>query len=86
MKIIKTAILLSALLISVNCFAQNININQATASEISKALKGVGIKKAELIVEHRKKHGKFKDIQHLVRVKGIGRKIIAQNKDKLKLK
>lgn len=61
-----------------------ININTATKHELL-ALKGVGLKKAEAIIEFRKSHGKFQTVADLSQVKGIGDKLIAKNKGRLTL-
>ena len=73
---------------STNVIASNaiININTATAEEISKSLKGVGIEKATAIVEYRKKHGDFLSAQELEMVKGIGKKTIEKNSKKISYK
>jgi len=63
--------------------ADPVDINTANAYVISKSLKGIGIKKAKDIVSYREKHGKFKTIDDLAKVKGIGKKTIAMNKSKL---
>jgi competence protein ComEA len=55
-------------------FAEPVDINRADAETISKALKGVGPKKAEAIVQYRKEHGDFKTLKDLENVKGIGEK------------
>ena len=49
-----------------------ININTADATTLASILKGVGLKKAEAIVEYRKTYGPFHDIQELAEVSGIG--------------
>ncbi|WP_218938239.1 ComEA family DNA-binding protein [Parashewanella tropica] len=56
-----------------------ININTATAEQLQ-SLKGIGKKKAAAIVEYRKKHGKFKSVADLKKIKGLGDKFIAKNK------
>jgi len=61
-------------------FAGQVNINTATAQAIAKNLKGVGLKKAQAIVVYRKKHGKFKTIESLSKVKGIGFKTVEKNR------
>lgn len=61
-------------------FAGQVNINTANAQEISKNLKGVGLKKAKSIVLYRKKHGNFKTIESLSKVKGIGFKTVEKNR------
>lgn len=65
--------------------AEPVNINTANAFVISKSLKGIGIKKAKAIVAYRDKHGKFKSVEELAKVKGIGSKTIAKNKKNLKI-
>lgn len=62
-----------------------VNINKADAEEISTVLKGVGLKKAEAIVAYRKANGKFKSIEELAEVKGIGEATIEKNRSKLVL-
>lgn len=59
--------------------AAPVNINSADAETISKALKGVGPKKAEEIVKYRKEHGDFKTLKDLENVKGIGAKTLQAN-------
>jgi len=61
-------------------FAAQVNINSANATQIAKNLKGVGLKKAQAIVVYRKKHGKFKTIEGLSKVKGIGFKTVEKNR------
>ena len=51
-----------------------VNINTATVEEL-KTLKGVGEKKAEAIIEYRKKNGSFKTKEDLMEVRGIGKKL-----------
>lgn len=70
-------------LVSVAAFAQKVNINTASASEIAAALVGVGESKAEAIVTYRKEHGPFKSADDLVLVKGIGEKTVAKNYDNI---
>lgn len=63
----------------------SININTASAEEIATVLNGVGLKKAQAIVEYREKNGAFTQIEQLEEVKGIGAALIARNRDRLKL-
>ncbi|RMH44334.1 MAG: helix-hairpin-helix domain-containing protein [Deltaproteobacteria bacterium] len=52
-----------------------VNLNDATETELQR-LPGVGQVKARRIVEWRRKHGPFKRIRDLRRVKGFGRKTV----------
>lgn len=63
-----------------------VNLNQATAKEIAAALKGIGLKKAQAIVNYRNEHGKFKAIEELASVKGVGVATIAKNHSRILLK
>jgi competence protein ComEA len=60
---------------------QPVNVNTANAEEISEALKGIGISKAEAIVTYRNEHGEFKHIDELVNVKGIGVRTVDINRE-----
>ena len=64
----------------------SININQATAQEITAKLDGIGRKKAQAIVQYRKQHGDFKKVDELMQVKGIGEKTLAKNRSRIRLK
>jgi len=66
--------------------AISVNLNTANAKEIAKALKGIGLKKAEAIVAYRQSHGDFKAVEELASVKGIGVATIAKNHDRIALK
>ncbi|MGI2855616.1 ComEA family DNA-binding protein [Shewanella algae] len=61
-----------------------ININTASESELQ-LLKGIGEAKAKSIVEYRSSQGKFKSIDELTQVTGIGAKLVEQNKHLLVL-
>jgi competence protein ComEA len=58
-----------------------VNVNTASAEEISESLKGIGLSKAQLIVEYREANGSFVHMDELVNVKGIGLKTVDQNRD-----
>ena len=65
--------------------ADQVNINTASAQQIAEALNGVGISKAEKIVEYREQHGPFVHIDELVNVKGIGLRTVDKNRDAISL-
>ncbi|MFY9179254.1 MAG: ComEA family DNA-binding protein [Venatoribacter sp.] len=64
--------------------AGKININTATAEEFA-SLNGIGKAKAEAIIQHREKVGKFNSVEELTLVKGIGTAILDKNKERLAL-
>jgi competence protein ComEA len=57
-----------------------VNINTADASTLARELKGIGLKRAQAIVDYRSKHGPFRSADELALVKGIGPKAIANNR------
>lgn len=57
-------------------FAFALNINTADAPTLSAELKGIGMKKAEAIVNFRTEHGPFSEPNDLIAVPGIGPKIV----------
>jgi len=65
--------------------ADVVNLNKANAAAIQQNLIGIGPIKAEAIIKHRKKVGKFKSIDDLLEVKGIGPALVKKNKRYLSL-
>lgn len=65
---------------------KTININKATAVELSAGLKKVGPKYVEAIVKYRQENGDFKTPEEIKNVKGIGDKIFELNKDVIVVK
>ena len=61
---------------TMSVFAAPVNINTADAKTIADALNGIGLKKAEAIVQYRTEKGPFKAIEELANVPGIGEKTI----------
>ena len=59
-----------------------VNINTATVEEL-KTLKGVGEKKAEAIIDYRKKNGSFKTKEDLMKVRGIGKKLFESFQERI---
>ena len=59
-----------------------VNINTATVEEL-KTLKRVGEKKAEAIIEYRKKNGSFKTKEDLMKVRGIGKKLFESFEERI---
>ena len=62
-----------------------VNINTAPAEELSTLLIGIGLKKAERIVEYRTENGDFKAAEDLQKVKGIGAATVDKNRARILL-
>nr|WP_281421192.1 ComEA family DNA-binding protein [Rickettsiella endosymbiont of Dermanyssus gallinae] len=60
----------------------SVNINTADAKTLLE-LKGVGLKRAQTIISDREQNGPFKSVDDLIRVKGIGKKTVDQNHNKI---
>lgn len=63
---------------------EKISLNSAEIAQLQQ-LSGIGLKKAQAIVDYRNKNGKFKSIEEIQHVKGIGSAIFEKNKAKLSL-
>ena len=59
---------------------EKINLNTATA-EMLETIPGIGPETARRIVDHRTKIGKFKRIEEILNIKGIGEKKYLKIKD-----
>jgi len=68
------------LVLSPMIMAESVDINSATAAELSKALSGIGPGKAKAIVEYREQNGPFKSADELKKVKGIGTATVEKNR------
>ena len=79
-----TAALAAATLLAPVAFAGPVDVNSADAKTLARELQGVGMSKAEAIVSYREKNGPFKSADDLAKVKGLGKKLIDQNKANLK--
>ena len=62
-----------------------ININTADALTLSRALSGVGPKKAAAIIAYRENHGQFESLHELLQVKGIGPGTLDKNRSRISL-
>ena len=78
------AAVVAALLLAPNAIAGPVNVNSADAKTLARELQGVGMAKAEAIISYREKNGPFKSADDLSKVKGLGKKLIDQNKANLK--
>ena len=78
--IVRIILFLIVFSVSSISFAAPVNINQASAEQISEALNGIGPSKAAAIIEYREENGPFRSVDELTGVKGIGQKIIDKNR------
>ncbi len=62
-----------------------VNLNSADATTLAKELDGIGPAKAQAIVEYRQKNGPFRSPEDLLKVDGIGEKVLEQNRANLRL-
>ena len=88
-KVLKS-FLLAAVLLPAIAFAntefkgtETVNINRADAATLAAYLKGVGANKAKDIVRYRNANGKFKSIEDIKNVPGVGDETFKDNKRKM---
>lgn len=70
-------------LFSAMAWAWSVDINSASASELAAGINGVGEKRAMAIINYREAHGPFRSVDELVKVKGVGPKLLEKNRDNL---
>lgn len=81
MKMLKAvAVSLFLSFLSAAALAEPVDINTADAKTLAAQLQGVGPKSAEAIIAYRTKHGPFKRVEDLDKVKGIGKKTVEKNR------
>ena len=84
-KIFLSIIIIVGMLSTMPLWASPININQATAAQLAENLEGVGLKKAQAIVQYREKIGEFHNKEQLLNVKGIGASTLKKNEGNILL-
>lgn len=75
----------AALMLPFVASAGPVDVNSADAKTIAKELKGIGLSRAQAIVSYREKNGPFKSADDLARVKGVGMKVVEQNRANIKV-
>jgi len=79
----KRIVIVVSIFFSTSLFAMTISeVNLASNSKLME-IKGIGVKKADAIIGARKK-AKFKSIDDLLKVKGIGKKLLINIKNNVK--
>ncbi|MBT8138857.1 MAG: ComEA family DNA-binding protein [Gammaproteobacteria bacterium] len=64
---------------------ESVDINKASAEQLAKTLDGVGLSKAQAIVEYRRINGAFASPEALSKVKGIGMSTIENNRQRIRI-
>jgi competence protein ComEA len=62
-----------------------VNVNTADAAMLAKELDGIGAAKAQAIVEYRQQNGPFRSAEDLLKVQGIGERVLEQNRGNIRL-
>ena len=63
--------------------AAPIDVNTASAEALADAIHGVGLKRAQAIVQYREQHGAFASVDQLAQVRGVSANIVERNRDRL---
>jgi competence protein ComEA len=83
---ISLLVLLFAVAAPLAAVAGPVDVNTADAATISAELQGVGMSKAQAIVDYRNTHGPFKSYEDLTLVKGIGVRTVEINRTNILFK
>lgn len=60
-----------------------VNVNQADAATIANTLSGIGLLRAQAIVDYREQNGPFYSAEELTAVQGIGRITVERNMSRI---
>lgn len=58
---------------------RKINLNTASATELVHSIRGIGIKRAQAIVQYRNTHGMFQSVLDLAKVRGLGKNFVKKH-------
>ena len=81
MKILKGMGALALLSLMSPVLSAGVNINTADSVALADGLKGVGPRLAESIIAYREANGRYWAVEDLVQVKGIGVRLVDDNRD-----
>lgn len=88
MKLFKSpSILLAAGILAFNVHAgetSRVDINTASAAAIDKTLVFVGSRTAQNIVDYRNQYGQFQSLDELAKVKGVSKKLVRYNRNRIR--
>ena len=63
--------------------AAPIDVNTASAEALAEAIDGVGLKRAQAIIEYRERHGAFASVDDLAQVRGISAGMVERNRERI---
>ena len=63
--------------------AAPVDVNTASAKVLAEAIDGVGLKRAQAIVEYREQHGAFSSVDELAQVRGVSAGIVESNRERI---
>ncbi|MDG2077371.1 MAG: helix-hairpin-helix domain-containing protein [Arenicellales bacterium] len=81
MKLLKSMSALALLSLMSPVLSAGVNINTADSVALADGLKGVGLRLAESIITYRETNGRYWAVEDLVQVKGIGARVVEDNRD-----
>jgi len=62
-----------------------VNVNTADVETLARELDGIGPSRAQAIVDYRDKNGPFRSAEELLKVQGIGQRVLDQNRDNIRV-
>ncbi len=80
--VVVVSVLATLLAVAADADAARLDVNKSSAQELE-ALPYVGPALAQRIVDFREAHGPFKSVDDLLKVQGIGEKILARLRDRV---
>ena len=78
-------LLVGQLFVQAYAAPEEVNINTASVEQLAEALTGIGPSRAAAIVEFRDAHGAFTSVDELLAVRGIGERVLADNRERIKI-
>jgi len=72
-------------MLSVATHAGPVNINTADAETLAAELKGIGLSRAQAIIDYRQSVGPYKSAEDLLEVGGVGPKVLELNEGNIRV-